>query len=161
MAYAVAWPWSMLGEGRRRVPWQPWGCRRWAVVVLLLFVMVHKHSTAKLLNRRAIVAECGFLQPSQSGKHHLLVISDLKPRLNAMEKGLEFTRSLEVATGAYRRSPMAFVRHVELVRGSALTLEGDAVRRDNVAKHNPYFSGGSGSRIEGPCLGRRGGFLQL
>ncbi len=111
MAFAAAFPspWSMLSEGLRDGHRQPWGCHL-LVLGLLIYVMVHRHSPAKLALRRAVVAERGFIQPTVDGKLHLLVHSGLKPRLMEMQKGLVVTRMLETAAGVYRKSPMALVR---------------------------------------------------
>lgn len=48
--------------------------------------MVHNHSPLKLVERRAIAAERGYLSQVPTGKTHLLVDARLKPRLKMMRK---------------------------------------------------------------------------
>ncbi len=57
---------------------------------------------------------------------------------------------MEPATGIHRWSPMALVRRAEEMKGAPLKLEGETVRRANVAKHRP-FSGDTkhSSRLKG------------
>ncbi len=98
---------------------QPVGCRFHVFVVSFLIkcclcvAMVHRHSPAKLAERRAEAARRGFLQPRVEGKSHMLVDTVLKPRLVMMQKGLSIVRGLECEHGLHRRSPMALVRAVE------------------------------------------------